>query len=341
MTLSRFVAERVEDALLVSPEPNRAAVDAMRVRSQQVLRPAGALAELDQIAIWFAGWRRKLVPLDRAQVLVFAGDHGVARRGVSAYPTEVTAAMKAAIENAQATSTALAAANNASLSLVDVGVGVPTNDLTEADALDVDRFLDSWEAGERAVRDGDPCDVLILGELGIGNTTSAAAVAAGVIGGAGADWVGRGTGVDDAGLVRKAEAVDAGLSRLGDRRTDPVEVLAALGGAELVAMAGAAVEARRLSIPLILDGFIATSALLPLHALSACFLDHAVAGHLSGEAGHQRILEWLGMKSILQLDMRLGEATGALMALPIVRAAVAGVLDVATFAEAGVPGPGD
>lgn len=338
MTVEDFVSSRIGEALAASPSPDQGAREAVRARAAQVLRPAGALQRLDDLAVWMAGWCPTASSSFSASCLVFAADHGVAQQGVSAYPAEVTVAMKSAIESGLATSTALAKAHGASIVLVDVGVGRPTHDFTERDALDADRFEEAWTAGAEAVG-AETSDVLILGELGIGNTTAAAAVAAGTVGGTASDWVGRGTGIDDAGLNRKVDVVDRGLARLGSG-ANPVAVLAGLGGAELVALAGAAVEARRRSRPLILDGFIATSALLPLHKLSPGFLDHAIAGHRSAEQGHIRMLEWLGKKPILALEMRLGEASGALVALPILRSAVAAVLDVATFAEAGVPGPG-
>ncbi len=337
MTVEGFVLGRIEEALAASPGPDDIARHSTKTRAAQVLRPTGALQRLDDLAVWMSGWSPGVSSQFTASCLVFASDHGVARQGVSAYPQAVTVAMKSAIEGELATSTALAKVHGASMRLVDVGVGRPTNDFTEMDALDFGRFEQAWMAGAEAVAN-ETSDLVILGELGIGNTTAASAVAAGIIGGSATDWVGRGTGVDDAGLARKIDVVERGLTRLG-ADASPARVLAGVGGAELVAMAGAAVEARRRSRPLILDGFIATSALLLLHKLSPGFLDHAVAGHRSPEQGHIRMLEWLEKEPILSLEMRLGEASGALVALPILRSAVAAVLDVATFAEAGVPGP--
>ncbi len=309
--------------------------DAVTERAANVLRPAGAFAQLDNHAAWLAGWQRTERPtVERPEVLVFGADHGVTAKGVSAYPADVTGAMVSAIEAEVATCTALAKATGARLRFLDVGVGRPTADLTESDALDPDRFNEAWSAGAAAVADSE-ADVLILGELGIGNTTAASAVVAATLGGPAADWVGRGTGVDDDGLARKVGAVEAGLHRIG---TDcaPLDILRRVGGAELVAMAGAAVEARRRSIPLVLDGFIATAALMPLHARHPGFLDHSIAGHCSAEPGHRRLLATLGKEPLLQLDLRLGEASGALVALPILRAAVTSVVDVATFSEVGL-----
>jgi len=304
-------------------------------RAANVLRPAGAFARLDETASWLASWQRTPHPtVEAPEVIIFGADHGVVARGVSAYPAEVTRAMVGAIEAKVATCTALAEASGASLRFVDVGVGNPTADLTEADALSTERFAQAWNAGAEAVA-SSTADVLILGELGIGNTTAASAVVAGILGGPVEDWVGRGTGVDDEGLARKVSVVQAGLARIGESQP-PLEVLRRVGGAELVALAGAAVEARRRSIPLVLDGFIATAALLPLAAHHEGFLDHAIAGHCSAEPGHQKLLAALNKEPLLTLDLRLGEASGALVALPIVRAAVIAVVNVATFAEVGL-----
>ena len=324
---------QLREAVAVGPSAAHRAEVAER--ASQVLRPAGAFARLDEVAVWLAGWQRTNRPtVDHPAVLIFAADHGVAARGVSAYPAEVTVAMQYAIERGLATCSVLAKAQGATLDLIDVGVGRPTNDFVVDDAMDRARFEASWKAGVDAVA-GIEADVLILGELGIGNTTAAAAVAACLLGGDPAAWTGRGTGVDDGALARKVHAVDAGVRRVGAGSTSPLEALRRLGGAELVAMAGAAVEARRRSIPVILDGFIATAALLPLELSIPGALDHVVAGHVSAEGGHRRLLDRLGKRPLLELDLRLGEASGALVALPLLRLATAAVVDVATFGEFG------
>ncbi len=324
---------QLREAVAVGPSAAHRAEVAER--ASQALRPTGAFARLDEVAVWLAGWQRTNRPtVDHPAVLIFAADHGVAARGVSAYPAEVTVAMQHAIERGVATCSALAKAQGATLDLIDVGVGRPTNDFVVAAAMDDARFEASCNAGVDAAAASD-ADVLILGELGIGNTTAAAAVAACLLGGDAASWTGRGTGVDDTALARKVQAVDAGVRRVGPASTSPLEALRRLGGAELVAMAGAAVEARRRSIPVILDGFIATAALLPLGLSIPGALDHVVAGHVSAEGGHRRLLDRLGKRPLLELDLRLGEASGALVALPLLRLAVAAVVDVATFGEFG------
>ncbi|MEZ5375641.1 MAG: nicotinate-nucleotide--dimethylbenzimidazole phosphoribosyltransferase [Acidimicrobiales bacterium] len=329
--------EHLQAAMAAVPGPDESAVAAVTERSSSVLRPAGAFARLDEVAIWLGGWQRRPDPLVRqAAVVIFGGDHGVAAQGVSAYPAEVTVAMAGAITGGLATSSALAAAHGAPLHFVDVGVGQPTEDFSIGDAMDAERFAASWHVGREAIA-GLDTDLLIIGELGIGNTTAAAAVAAGLFGGTAADWVGLGTGVDDDGLARKRTVVDAGLARVGS--ADPLEVLRCLGGTELVAMAGAATEARRRSIPVLLDGFIATSAMATIERAAPGALDHALAGHCSAEPGHRRLLAALGKQPLLDLDLRLGEASGALVALSVVTSAAAAVTNVATFADLEVTEP--
>ncbi len=329
MTAATDIARALESTI------DQTSFDAVATRAASTLRPAGAFGRLDETAAWLAGWQRTDHPgINNPGVIIFGADHGVAARGVSSYPAEITILMKDAILAGVATSSALAAATGAELNFVDVGVGDPTEDFTLADAMSDGRFQSAWDSGVEAVRSCGH-DVLILGELGIGNTTSAAAIAAALLGGGGKAWAGRGTGVDDEGLARKVETVDAGVARLG-ADPEPLTVLRSVGGAELVAMAGACVEARRRSIPLVLDGFIATAALLPLHVMAPGILDHTLAGHCSAEGGHRRLLEAIEKVPLIELDLRLGEATGALVALPILRLAVAAVLDCATFDEVGL-----
>ncbi len=335
-------SEQLCHAVVTTPGPDKPSMAAVTDRAANVLRPAGAFARLDEIAIWLGGWQRRSDPLvRRPAVVIFGGDHGVAVHSVSAYPAEVTVAMAGAIGGGVATSSVLAAVHGASLQFIDVGVGRPTADFTVADAMSHERFAEAWNAGRNAISELDT-DLLILGELGIGNTTAAAAVAAGLFGGGATPWVGRGTGVDDEGLDRKRAVVDAGLARIADgdaAARSPLEVLRRLGGTELAALAGAATEARRRSIPILLDGFIATAASATLERSIPGALDHALAGHRSAEPGHRRLLDALGKQPLLDLDLRLGEASGALIALPVVASAAAAVTNVATFAEVGAPGP--
>jgi nicotinate-nucleotide--dimethylbenzimidazole phosphoribosyltransferase len=325
---------QVAHLLAGAPGPDQVAAAAVAERARRVLRPAGALARLDELAVWLAGWQGTARPaVRRPAALLFAADHGVAAAGVSAYPAEVTAAMLKALREGVATACVLARQVGATLEVVDVGVGRPTGDLTREPALDPARFRTCLQAGRDAVA-GLDTDLLVLGEMGIGNTTAAAAVTAILLGRAARASTGRGTGVDDAGLARKLAAVEAARRRVGTEA--PMETLRQAGGAELAALAGAALEARLRRLPLVLDGFVVAAAVAPLELLVPGALANAVAGHRSAEPGHQALLELVGLRPLLDLGMRLGEGSGALAAVPLVRLAAAAVTEVATFAEWGL-----
>ena len=319
------------------PGPDTHSMAAVRSRAGSVLRPAGALQRLDAVAVWLAGWQRTGCPTaERVSTVVFAADHGVASAGVSAYPVEVTKAMLAAVDAGVATAAVMSRALGGRLRAVDVGVGEPSGDIRSEAALSPDRFARCVGAGRAAVSDAVDAgtDLLVLGEMGIGNTTAAAAVCATVFGGDAHRWTGRGTGLDDAGLARKLEAVTLASERA--RGLPPLDVLRQVGGAELVAIASAVVEARRRSLPVLLDGFVVGAAVAPLHVVVPGALDHCLAAHRSAEPGHGALLDRLGLDPLLDLGLRLGEASGALIAVPIVRLAAASVTDVATFQEWGL-----
>ena len=316
------------------PGPDRAAHDQVAARAATVLRPAGAFARLDTVAAWLAGWQGTTAPrVERPHVTVFAADHGVAADGVSAYPAEVTTAMADAIRSGVATITVLARQAGATLELVDVGVGRATGNIRVADAMGPEDFDAAVASGLAAVESVD-ADLLVVGEIGIGNTTAAAAVAAAVLGGEAIDWVGPGTGVVGAALAHKCEVVQTAVDRVG--AVSPLEALRRLGGRELAAMAAAVAGARRRRLPVVLDGFIATAAVAPLAVACPGSLDHCIAGHCSAEPGHERLLKALGLDPLMRLDLRLGEGSGALVAVPIIRMAAAAVVEVATFEEWGL-----
>lgn len=336
--MTRFASlSALRDACRELPQGDLEAAAAAETRQAQLTKPPGSLGRLEELAVWLATWQGRAIPkLDRVEVLVFAGSHGVTKRGVSAYPAEVTAQMVANFAAGGAAINQLARVAQASLRVVPLQVETPTADFTETAAMSKTEFLAAVSTGYDAV--AEEIDLVCIGEMGIANTTAAAALAAALLGGTGSEWVGRGAGVDDAGLVRKAEVVDAGLARHRAALGDPLAVAAALGGRELAAILGATLAARRRGAPVLLDGFVCTAAVAPLWRLSPDGLSHTCAAHVSAESGHRRLLAALGLEALLDLGMRLGEASGACLAVTLLRAALACHGGMASFAEAGVSG---
>jgi nicotinate-nucleotide--dimethylbenzimidazole phosphoribosyltransferase len=322
------------DALASAPGPDMAAREAARARDAVLTKPPGALGRLEEVAIWLAGWQGRAQPVITApRIVVFAGNHGVTARGVSAFPAEVTAQMVLNFQTGGAAINQLARAAGAELAVVPLDLDRPTADFTAGPAMTEAECIAALAAGWNAV--GAGTDLLVTGEMGIGNTTSAAALCLALHGGRAEDWTGRGTGVDQAGLDRKTAVVAEGAGRHA-ALTDPLQILAALGGREIAAMAGAIAGARARGVPVILDGFICTAAAAVLARAVPGALDHCLAGHLSAEGAHGRLLAALGLRPLLDLGLRLGEGSGAAVAISVVRAAVACHSGMATFAEAGV-----
>lgn len=322
-------------ALAALPGPDAAAVAAARARDAVLTKPPGALGRLEEIVLWLAAWQGRSVPqADRVRIAVFAGNHGVAARGVSAFPAAVTAQMVANFTAGGAAVNQLARSFGAEMQVVPLDLDRPTADFTESPAMSAAELAVALQAGWDAVDPG--LDLFIAGEMGIGNTTVAAALAAALFGGTG--WAGRGTGVDDAGLARKEAAVAAGLTAHAGHLEDPLEVLRRLGGREVAAMTGAILHARMLRVPVLLDGFIACAAAAVLHRAAPGALDHCMAAHVGAEGAHRRLLAALDKAPLLDLGLRLGEGSGAGVALGLVKAAVACHAGMATFAEAGVSG---
>lgn len=321
------------DSLTSAPGPDMAAADGAAERNGQLTKPPGALGRLEDLAIWYAAWRGDARPQVAApQVIVFAGNHGVTAQGVSAFPPEVTVQMVMNFEHGGAAINQLAKAAGAKMDVHALDLDRPTADFTQAPAMSEAELLSALQTGWQAV---DPkSDLLVVGEMGIGNTTPAAAIACALFGGEAADWTGRGTGVDDAGLANKTRVVAEGVALHGS--DDGLEVLRCLGGREIAAMAGAIAAARMLRIPVILDGFICTSAAACLARISPSALDHTIAGHQSAEGAHAAMLSKLGKEPLLSLGLRLGEGSGGALAINILKSAVACHSGMATFAEAGV-----
>jgi nicotinate-nucleotide--dimethylbenzimidazole phosphoribosyltransferase len=334
--LTRFGdLEALRAACLNLPMGSEAAVLAVRERQSVLTKPPGSLGRLEDLAAWLARWQGRAMPkLDRVDIVVFAGNHGVTRQGVSPYPATVTAQMVANFAQGGAAINQLARVAGAGLTVVPLDLDHPTQDFTELPAMSVTEFLGAVATGFDAV--STECGLLCVGEMGIGNTTAAAAVAAGLFGGDGVRWAGRGTGVDDAGLRRKQAVIDAGLVRHAELLGDPLRVAMALGGRELAAILGATLAARHRSVPVLLDGFVCTAAVAPLARLASGALDHTVLAHLSAEAGHRLLAEALGLAPLPNFGMRLGEASAAALAVPLIRAAVACHTGMATFDEAAV-----
>ena len=318
-----------------APGPDTAAETAASERNGQLTKPPGALGRLEDLAIWYAGWRGNPRPLiEKPQVIVFAGNHGVAARGVSAFPPAVTEQMVLNFQHGGAAINQLARAAGARMDVHALDLDRPTADFTREPAMSEDELLKALRTGWAAV---DPdADLLVVGEMGIGNTTSAAALCHAIHGGDAGDWTGRGTGVDDKGLALKTEVVREGVALHGQDGADGATMLGRLGGREIAAMAGAIAAARVLRIPVILDGFICCAAAACLSATVPAALDHALAGHQSAEAAHGALLAKLGKAPLLALGLRLGEGSGAALAISVLKAAVACHSGMATFAEAGV-----
>jgi len=321
------------------PGPDLEARSLAATREAALTKPAGALGRLEELAAWLAAWQGRHPPrLGRPRVAVFAGNHGVAARGVSAYPAEVTAQMVANFVAGGAAVNQLCRAADADLRVYEMSLDRPTADFTVEPAMSEDDCARAAAYGMMAVEPG--LDLLCLGEMGIGNTTSAAALCCALFGGKAADWVGPGTGVAGPALARKVAAVAAGVARHAGAG-DPLEILRRLGGQELAAICGAILAARLARTPVLLDGFACTAAAAVLFAADRHALDHCVVAHVSAEPGHRRLLARLGKAPLFDLGMRLGEASGAALAIPILKAAVACHTGMATFHEAGVSGKAD
>lgn len=327
----------VLDLLMLVPEGSEEAVDAVHMHDAQLTKPPGSLGRMEDLVAWLARWQGKSPPtLDNPMVAIFAANHGVTDQGVSAFPREVTTQMVANFTAGGAAISQICALHELNLRVFELALELPTGDITLAPAMDDKMCAATIAYGMEAIA-GRP-DCLAIGEMGIGNTTVAAAIYAALYGGTGADWVGRGTGVDDAGLTRKASAVDRALVFHRDGLTDPLAILARLGGREIAAMLGALVAARHQKIPVIVDGFVATAAAAVAHAVNPEAIDHCIFAHVSAESAHAKVLARMGVTPLLDLGMRLGEGSGAALGMVLAKTALHLHTHMATFASAGVSG---
>ena len=319
------------------PGPDLEAGTRARMRERELTKPAGALGRLEELAAWCAAWQGRSPPkVERPRTCVFAGNHGVAALGVSAYPADVTAQMVKNFTAGGAAVNQLCKAVDADLRVFEMALDHPTQDFTKSAAMTDEECARAMAYGMMAVEPG--VDVLALGEMGIANTTSAAALCHALFGGTAADWVGPGTGVSGPALQKKTEVIAAGFVAHRQHLSDPLEALRRLGGNELAAIAGAVIAARMARIPVILDGFACTAAAAVLYALDRKALDHCIVAHVSAEPGHRRLLKQIDKVPLLDLGMRLGEGSGATLAIAILKSAVACHAGMATFTEAGVSG---
>ena len=334
MSMSGLPFDDFRALLRELPGPDTHALVAAKERNAQLTKPAGSLGRLEEIAMWLAAWSGRSPAVTRPLVAIFAGNHGVTRHGVTPYPTSVTQQM---VENFAAGGAAInqiCVANDLGLKIFDLALDYPTGDITQEAALSERDCAATMAFGMEAIAGGT--DLLCIGEMGIGNTTIAAAINMALYGGTAEEWVGPGTGSEGEVLQRKVAAVKKAVDLHRAHLNDPLEVLRRLGGREIAAMAGAILAARMQKIPVILDGYVATAAGAILRAANPAALDHCLIGHVSAEPGHIRAIEKLGKTPLLALGMRLGEGTGAALAAGIVKAAAACHSGMATFVQAGV-----
>jgi len=320
------------------PSVDAQAVALARERQKHLTKPQGSLGRLEEIAIWLAGWRGEGKPLiTKPLVAIFAGNHGVTDNKITPFDPAATQQMVDNFSRGGAAINQICSAYNLGLKVYDLALDYPTNDITREAAMDVRGCAATMAFGMEAIAGGT--DLLIIGEMGIGNTTIASALCHGLYGGSAEDWTGPGTGSTGPYFERKLAAVRDSVALHSDYLDDPFELLRRLGGREFAAMVGAIMAARMQRIPVLLDGFVVCAAAAILHKYQANALDHCLVGHMSKEPGHRRLLEILGKKPLLDLDMRLGEGTGAALAAGIVKAACLCHAQMATFAEVGISAP--
>ena len=330
----------VRALLRALPAADEQAHEKARRRDAVLTKPPGALGRLEDIAAFMSAWQGRHPPrLKKVTVAVFAANHGVAAQGVSAFPQDVTAQMVANFEAGGAAINQLCRAFGHELTVLPLHDLRPSGDISRDEAMTEEQCVQAMRAGMSVVEDAP--DLLCIGEMGIANTTVASALLHALFGGHAEDWVGPGTGVDNDGVRHKAAVVAAAVQRHAAAEDDPLELLRRLGGFEFAAMAGAVIAARHMRVPVLLDGFMTAAAAAVLHAASPESIAHCLAGHVSAEPAHARALAHMNLRPLLDLDMRLGEGTGAALAAQVIRAAVATHNGMATFAEAGVSNKDD
>ncbi len=309
--------------------------ESARALQNQLTKPIGSLGKLEDLAIWMAGWQKKIRPtIQNPYCLIFAGNHGIAIKGVSAYPPEVTVQMVENFRRGGAAINQLCKLADIKLSVIPIDLDKPTRDFSEEKAMNENEVISAMQLGFDSVP--QRCDLLVLGEMGISNTSSATAISCALFDESVTAMTGSGTGLTEEQVSNKINIINIALKLHGKKFTDTVDLLSCYGGRELSAIAGAIIAARDKSIPVLLDGFTCTVAASTLLLIDKRFLDHCLISHLSTEPGHAKILDILQKEPILDLKLRLGEASGAATAALILKAAVATHNGMATFADAKV-----
>lgn len=334
MSVSGLPFDDFRNLIANLPGPDSMALAAARDRDSQLTKPLGSLGRLEEIACWLAAWTGRKPSVNRPLVAIFAGNHGVTKQKITPYPPEVTKQMVANFSNGGAAINQICATYDLGLKVFDLALDYPTADITEEAALSERDCAATMAFGMEAIAGG--ADLLCLGEMGIGNTTIAAAINLALYGGTAEEWVGPGTGSEGEVLKRKIAAVEKAVALHKDHLSDPLEILRRLGGREIAAIAGAILAARMERVPVLLDGYVVTAAAAILKAANPSALDHCLIGHVSAEPAHMKAIDRLGKTPLLALGMRLGEGTGAALAAGIVKAAAACHAGMATFDSAGV-----
>ena len=315
------------------PSQSRESLSDAKKYQDKLLKPKGSLGILEDISIFFSGWQKTTKPkLDKVQTIIFAGNHGVCKQNVNSYPQSVTSQMVKTFRNGGAAINQLSKEKYIDLSIVPLKLNNPTKDISVEPAMKCNEFILSINKGIEAIN--PKSNLLVLGEMGIGNTTIASTISAAFFGGDIQKWVGKGTAENNKKRFKKVEVVKRALKV--NKGRNPIEILRCLGGREQAAIFGATLAARSLGIPVLIDGFVCTASIIPLYFLKNEALEHCIFGHCSSEKGHKYVLRAIKKKALLNLNMCLGEGSGAMVALNIIRSAIKCNNDMSSFSEAGV-----
>ncbi len=334
--VTAFTTDMIKSLMDDLPQKDLKILEQAEQRQEMLTKPSGALGRLEIITVELAAWQSKVNPtLDNVQCHIFAGNHGIAQRGVSAFPSSVTAQMVQNFENGGAAINQLCEAYGAKLQVTEINLDEPTKDFTKEPAMSLLETEEAFAIGQYQL---DPSsDLILVGEMGIGNSTVAAAICYFLYGGEPSDWTGKGTGVNEEIIKRKNTLLEEAMIQHGaEIKGNPLKILQYVGGREFAALCGVIFAARLHKVPVILDGFISTAAAAILHSMNDTALKHCLAGHVSSEQAHRKLLHKVRLKPLINFDMRLGEGSGAALALGVLRGAVAVHNGMSTFEEAAV-----